>query len=133
MSLGMYQQNILDHYKNPRNFGSIENASNHAHAANPLCGDELDFYLVFDDQDKVTDVKFTGRGCTISIASASMLSEHIKGVARDGLAAMTADEIGKLLGVPVNPARMKCATLSLEAVQQATGLVGAGQAVIGPT
>lgn len=120
MSLEMYQQNILDHYKHPRNFGELGNTQAKAHVANPLCGDELDFYLVFED-DKVTEVKFTGRGCTISMASASMLSEKLKGLEKSKIAELTNNEVVKLLGVPVNPARMKCATLSLEAVQRAIG------------
>ncbi len=115
----MYQENILDHYKHPRNSGEITGAD-HAHAANPLCGDELDFYLVFDGE-KVSDVKFTGRGCTISVASASMLSEKLKGMEKSTVEKMTNEEIITMLGVPVNPARMKCATLSLETVQQAIG------------
>lgn len=121
MSLGMYQENILDHYKQPRNFGELPDAQNTAHATNPLCGDELDFFLTFDEQDKIADVKFTGRGCTITIASASMLSEKLKGVSRAEIMTMTNDQAVQLLGVPVNPARLKCATLALEAVQQAVG------------
>lgn len=121
MSVEMYQQNILDHYKHPRNFGEIPDAPAKAHAANPLCGDELDYFLVFDANNKVTDVKFSGRGCTITVASASMLSEKLKGMTRTEIATMTNDQAVALLGVPVNPARMKCATLALEAVQQAVG------------
>ncbi len=119
--MNMYQENILDHYKKPRNFGEIPTASAKAHAANPLCGDELDFFLVFDQQDNVTDVKFSGRGCTITIASASMLSEKLTGKSRRDIERMTNDEAVATLGVPVNPARLKCATLALETVQQAIG------------
>lgn len=121
MTNNMYQENILDHYKHPRNFGELENAQAKAHAANPLCGDELDFFLIFDADDKVADVKFSGRGCTITIASASMLSEQVKGMSRTELHNMSNDQAVQLLGVEVNPARMKCATLALETVQQAIG------------
>ena len=121
MSLEMYQQNILDHYKHPRNFGTIEDTQHIAHVANPLCGDELDFFLQFDKVGNLTNVKFTGRGCTISIASASMLSEKLNGMSTSQIEQLTNDSVLNLLGVPVNPARMKCATLSLEAVQQAIG------------
>lgn len=121
MSLEMYQQNILDHYKHPRNFGEISDASAKAHAANPLCGDELDYFLVFDSENKVVEVKFTGRGCTITMASASMLSEKLKGMARADIEKLTNQEVVEVLGVPVNPARLKCATLALETVQQAIG------------
>src|SRR5689334_3592382 len=119
MSLDMYKENIMDHYKHPRNFGEIPGATNTAHAANPLCGDELDFFLVFDQDDNVTEVKFSGRGCTITVASASMLSEKVQGMKKADVEKMTNDDVLKLLGVEVNPARMKCATLSLETVQQA--------------
>lgn len=115
----MYQQNILDHYKHPRNFGVLPEATAQAHMANPLCGDELDFFLRVDAAGKIAEVKFQGRGCAISIASASMLTEKIRGCSMDEVANMRADDVLTLLGVPVNPARMKCATLSLEAVQAA--------------
>lgn len=121
MTHDMYQQNILDHYKHPRNFGEISDAPAKAHAANPLCGDELDYFLVFDADNKVAEVKFTGRGCTITMASASMLSEKLKGMARADIEKLTNQEAVEVLGVPVNPARLKCATLALETVQQAIG------------
>jgi len=72
----MYQENILDHYKSPRNFGKIENATVHHHEYNPLCGDEIDMFLVIDENKKIVDVKVYPRGCAISTASASMLSEE---------------------------------------------------------
>lgn len=121
MSLEMYQQNILDHYKHPRNFGKIDNTTNHAHVANLLCGDELDFYLTFTDQGTVLAATFTGQGCTISVAAASMLSEKLKGMERESVEKLSNDSILEMLGVPVNPARLKCATLSLESVQKAIG------------
>ncbi len=121
MNLEMYQENILDHYKHPRNFGEISGTVNTAHAANPLCGDELDFYLDFGADEKVSEVKFNGRGCTITVASASMLSEKLKGMSRSDIEKMTTEEAIQLLGVPINPARLKCATLALETVQQAVG------------
>ncbi len=117
----MYKENILDHYKKPRNFGEIPEAPATAHAANPLCGDELDFFLVFDENNTVSDVKFSGSGCTITMASASMLSEKLKGMSRAEVEQLSTDDAIELLGVPVNPARMKCATLALETVQQAIG------------
>lgn len=122
MSLEMYQQNILDHAKHPRNSGALEGATNTAHKANPLCGDEVDFQLLIDGADKVVDVKFTGRGCTVSQAAASMLSEKLKGMSRDEVARLTAEDMTGILGVPINPSRMTCATLGLQAVQ--TALVG---------
>lgn len=118
MSFDMYQQQILDHYKHPRNFSVLENPTNHAHVANPLCGDELDLYLKIDGE-KFLDVSFQGRGCTIAVASASMLTEFLKNKTLAEARALTNDDVINLLGVPVNPARLKCATLSLEALQQA--------------
>lgn len=117
----MYQENILDHYKHPRNFGELPDANAKAHAANPLCGDELDFFLKFDAEENVAEVKFTGRGCTITMASASMLSEKLKGLNRTAIETLTNEDALRLLGVPINPARLRCATLPLEAVQQAIG------------
>lgn len=114
--MDMYRQNILDHYKHPRNFGELPNAPYRSHVANPLCGDELDFCLRFDQQEKVAEVKFTGRGCSISIASASLLSEQLKGMSRAEIGQLNQANIVELLGVDINPARMKCATLSLDAV-----------------
>lgn len=121
MSLEMYQQNILDHYKNPRNFGRLEHATAQAHVANPLCGDELDFFITLGSDGKVADVKFNGRGCAISMASASMLSEKLKTMQPEEVRRLTNEDILKMLGVAVTPARLKCATLSLEAAQQAVG------------
>jgi nitrogen fixation NifU-like protein len=121
MSLEMYQANIMDHYKHPRNFGEMQGAQEKSHVTNPLCGDELDFFFLFDENDVVKDIKFSGRGCTIALASASMLTEKIKGLPRSEIEKLQNEDVIQLLGVPINPARMKCATLSLEAVQQAVG------------
>jgi nitrogen fixation NifU-like protein len=121
MSLEMYQQNILDHYKHPRNFGDLKDANAHAHVSNPLCGDELDFYLKFDRHGKLTDVKFSGRGCAISIAAASMLTEKLQNLEGAEVTKLVPDDVLTMLGVQIVPARMKCATLALEAVQQAVG------------
>ena len=121
MSLEMYQQNILDHYKHPRNFGKLDDAESTAHSANPLCGDELDFYLKFGHDGRLVEVKFSGSGCTISIAAASMLSEKMNGMTKAEIEQFTNDDSMKLLGVTVNPARLKCATLALETVQKAIG------------
>lgn len=113
----MYQENILDHYKNPRNFGKIENASVRHHESNPLCGDELDLFLVIDKNRKVADVRFNGRGCAISQASASMLTEQIKGKSIDELKKMTKENILEMLGIPLSPVRLKCALLSLDTLK----------------
>ncbi len=113
----MYQENILDHYKSPRNFGRIENASVHHHEYNPLCGDQIEMFLIIDKNKKVADVKFQGHGCAISQASASMLTEEIKGKNIDELSSMTKENILKLLGIPISPVRLKCALLSLDTLK----------------
>src|SRR5439155_22606478 len=74
-----YREVILDHYKHPRNYGTIEEPHAQAEGQNPLCGDEVSIYLTFDGDDKISDVKFSGRGCAISQAATSMLTEHLKG------------------------------------------------------
>jgi len=113
----MYQENILDHYKNPRNFGKIENASIHHHEKNPLCGDELDMFLVIDENKKIADIKVYPTGCAISVASASMLSDEIKGKNIDELKDWTKENILEMLGIPISPVRLKCALLSLDTLK----------------
>lgn len=112
----MYQENILDHYKNPRNHGKLQNASVEHHEKNPLCGDEIDFYLIIKNK-RIADVKFNGHGCAISQASASMLSEQIKGKAIEEIEKMTKEYILEMLGIPISPVRLKCALLSLDTLK----------------
>ena len=113
----MYQENILDHFKNPRNFGKIENASVHHHEYNPLCGDEIEMDLVIDKNKKIADVKFSGHGCAISQASASMLTEQVKGKSIDEVEKLTKENILEMLGIPISPVRLKCALLSLDTLK----------------
>ena len=113
----MYQENILDHYKSPRNFGRIENATVHHHEYNPLCGDEIDMFLVIDENKKIVNIKVYPRGCAISVASASMLSEQIKGKNLEELKTITKENILNILGIPISPVRLKCALLSLDTLK----------------
>ena len=113
----MYQEQILDHYKNPRNFGSIENASVHHHEYNPLCGDNVEIFLSIGKDKKISDVKFKGHGCAISQASTSMLTEEVKGKSISEIKTMTKDDILKMLGIPISPVRLKCALLSLDTLK----------------
>ncbi len=117
MSYAMYQENILDHYKNPRNFGEIKDADIAARDNNPLCGDELVLYLKLGTDGRVEDVKFQGRGCAISQASASLLTMMIKGKTLEELRAVDQDRILKALGIPISPVRMKCALLSIQVLK----------------
>lgn len=113
----MYQENILDHYKNPRNFEKMENASVHHHEYNPLCGDEIELFLAIDKNNKIVDVRFQGHGCAISKASASMLTEEIKGKSLNELKKLAKENILKMLGIPISAVRLKCALLSLDTLK----------------
>ena len=115
----MYQEQILDHYKNPRNFGKIMDATVHHHEKNPLCGDELDVYFFIDDGKNIADVKIYGHGCAISQASASMLTEKVKGKKIEIIKKLKKDEILEMLGIPISAARLKCALLSMDTFKNA--------------
>ena len=113
----MYRDYILDHYKNPRNSGELPGATNTYHDTNPLCGDEITMMLKVDDAGVVDDVRFIGRGCAISQASASILTEEVKGKTLDELRALDRDHVLGNLGITISPARIKCALLSLKALK----------------
>jgi nitrogen fixation protein NifU and related proteins len=108
----LYREVILDHYKNPRGHGVIEEADASAEGQNPLCGDEVSIFVSFDG-DTIEDVKFRGRGCAISQAATSMLMELVKGRTADEVAAMSKDELLDEVGIPLTPIRLKCALLGL--------------------
>ena len=110
---GFYREFILDHYKNPRNYGTIEQPHAPAEGQNPLCGDEVSIDLTFDGHDKITDVKFSGRGCAISQAATSMLTEHVIGKTAAQAAALDREELLDEIGIPLTPIRLKCAILGL--------------------
>jgi len=112
----MYRDYILDHYKNPRNQGHLEGATNTYSDSNPLCGDELSMALRIDD-DRVADVRFSGKGCAISQASASILTEEVKGKTLDELRAIDREHVLANLGIPISPARIKCALPALKALK----------------
>ncbi len=110
----LYREVILDHYKNPRGHGAIENADAHAEGQNPLCGDEVSIYVSFgDDGDTIDDVKFEGRGCAISQAATSMLTEMVKGRKATEIAELPKEELLEEIGIPLTPVRLKCAILGL--------------------
>src|SRR5712691_309722 len=110
----MYREVILDHYKNPRGHGVIEDADAQAEGQNPLCGDEVSIFLLFAADGKtIGDVKFHGRGCAISQASTSMLMEMVKGRTAAEVAAMPKEELLDEIGIPLTPVRLKCALLGL--------------------
>jgi nitrogen fixation protein NifU and related proteins len=114
----LYRDYILDHYKNPRNFGSLDPHDRDFHDHNPLCGDELGVHLRLED-GRIEDLRFHGQGCAISQAAASIASEELIGMALDEAAALPADWIIDLLGIEITPARRKCALLALKVMRGA--------------
>jgi nitrogen fixation protein NifU and related proteins len=116
----LYRENILDHYKHPRNYGEIEGADAEAEGMNPLCGDEVTITVAFgDDGDTIEDVKFSGRGCAISQSATSMLTELIKGRKASEVAALPKEDLLEEVGVPLTPVRLKCAILGLSTLKVA--------------
>jgi len=116
----LYRDYILEHYRRPHNFGVLEDANASHEGANPLCGDRITLQLRLSG-GQIAGVGFTGRGCAISQASASLLTDEIKGKSVDEVAKMTSADILELLGIEISPARLKCALLSLETMQHALG------------
>jgi nitrogen fixation NifU-like protein len=115
MADDLYRELILDHYKNPHNHGLLDPADARAEGQNPLCGDEIAITVNFDGGGVIEEIGFDGRGCAISQAAASMLTDLVKGRPADEVAAMPKEELLDELGVPLqqNPARLKCALLGL--------------------
>lgn len=113
-----YRDYILDHYRNPRNFGTLEHPDVEAEDLNPLCGDQIRMQLTLDD-GVVSDVRFSGRGCAISQASASMLTERIKGMKLADVAKLSKDVVLEDVGIGISPTRMKCAMLGLRVLKSA--------------
>jgi nitrogen fixation NifU-like protein len=113
----LYREYILEHYRNPQNYGTLTEPTFEAEGQNPLCGDELHVQLVVGDDSRVEQVRFTGQGCAISQASMSILSEEIIGKSLDEIAAMDKDDVVELLGIELTPVRLKCALLGLVVVK----------------
>ena len=111
-----YQEEILDHAKYPRNSGQLPDPTVTREEVNPLCGDKLRFDLMIED-DTIRDIRFSGRGCAISQAAASMLTERVKGATVEEARAIGKDEMLEMLGIPIGYARLKCALLGLKALK----------------
>ncbi|MEP7361069.1 MAG: Fe-S cluster assembly sulfur transfer protein SufU [Chloroflexota bacterium] len=115
----LYRDEILEHYRNPHNFGTLDEPTLVKEGSNPLCGDRITLMLTISDDGTVEDVTFTGRGCAISQASASMLTDEIKGKPLSEVANTGRQNVLDNLGIEISPARMKCAMLSLETLRSA--------------
>jgi nitrogen fixation NifU-like protein len=113
-----YRDYILDHYRNPRNFGTLEKSDIEAEDLNPLCGDQIRIQLRVED-GVVEDVRFSGKGCAISQASASMLTETVKGMKLTDVAKLSKDAVLDNVGIGISPTRMKCAMLGLRVLRSA--------------
>jgi len=125
MSMGsdMYRQQILDHYKNPRNYGDLADPDFSHGGHNPSCGDQLEFDVALaDDGETVERVAFEGDGCAISQASASMLSQRLPGMTLEEIEAMDREDVFEMLGVDISPMRVKCAVLAEKVVQDGAAI-----------
>jgi nitrogen fixation protein NifU and related proteins len=118
MTSDLYQEQILDHYRHPRNHGSLAHPDASFQDSNPLCGDMVAVDLAFDG-DTVADVKFRGSGCAISQAATSMLTEMVVGQTKEQARAITREDVLEELGVPLSPARVKCALLGYKVMMAA--------------
>jgi nitrogen fixation NifU-like protein len=114
-----YRDFILDHYRNPRNFGHLEKPDAVAEDMNPLCGDQIRVELQVDQSGKVSDLRFSGKGCAISQASVSMLTETVKGKSLSEIATLPKDVVLENVGIGISPTRMKCAMLGLRVLKSA--------------
>jgi nitrogen fixation NifU-like protein len=112
----LYRDYILEHYRRPHNFGVLESPTASYEGSNPLCGDRITMQLTIRD-GVVSEIGFTGRGCAISQASASLLTDEIKGKAVEEASAFGATDLLDLLGIEISPARLKCAMLSFDSLQ----------------
>ena len=115
--IDMYQEELLDHYKNPRNFGTLSNFDIKFHDTNPLCGDELTVTVKVKN-NIIQEVKFDSRGCAITVAASSKLSEQLKGMSLEKVLKLDNKFVLDLIGVPISPVRLKCALLSLKALKK---------------
>ncbi len=121
-----YRENILDHYRHPRHAGKLANPTHSHEEHNPLCGDVLRIDLHINEGQVIDDVAFSGKGCAISQASASMLTEMIIGKTTDQAKQIGKEDILEALGIEIGPVRLKCALLSLKTLKM--GLYGLSEA-----
>ena len=114
--MNIYQEELLDHYESPSNYGTLPNPTISHEEDNPLCGDRIRIDLLVVD-NMIEVVRFSGHGCTISIAAASMLTERIVGKSLDEVKKLSKDDILDMVGIPLGPVRLKCALLPLKVLK----------------
>jgi len=128
MGSDMYRQQILDHYRNPRNYGELEEPTFTHVGENPSCGDTIRMDVdLADDGETIERVAFTGDGCAISMASASMLSQKLRGMTVAELEDLDRDDVTEMLGVDISPMRIKCAVLAEKVAQDGADIHRGGK------
>ncbi len=116
----LYREVILDHYRNPRGHGELDGADAAAEGQNPLCGDEVSIFVALGaDGETIDEVRFVGRGCAISQAATSMLTEMVQGRKATEIAELPREELLEEIGIPLTPIRLKCALLGLSTLKLA--------------
>jgi nitrogen fixation NifU-like protein len=126
-SADIYKELILDYYRNPRNYGKLEKSDIESHDTNPLCGDEVTMQVKVGDGNRIEQIMFSGKGCAISQASSSMLTELAKGKPLEWVKQLSKEDILKMLGNPeLGPSRIKCALLGMKVLKAGVyGYLGA--------
>jgi nitrogen fixation NifU-like protein len=120
MAYDMYQEIILQHYRSPKNFGPMESPDRSGEESNPNCGDHITVEIKFDpSHTQLADFRFHGDGCAISMASASMLTQKLKGQPLEAVRKFTREDVLALLGIPLSPVRIKCALTAYTALGRA--------------